>query len=55
MRRGTIRYLVYNGGTPKYVSIVNQVVADGYAGLVFDGDPDGGAKAETEFTRRAAE
>ena len=52
---GTIRYLVYNGGTPKFVSIVNQVAADGYAGIVFDGNPDGGAKAETAFTRRAAE
>ena len=52
---GTIRYLVYNGGTPKFVSIVNQVAADGYAGIVFDGNPDDGAKAETEFTRRAAE
>ncbi len=52
---GTIRYLVYNGGTPKYVSIINQVTADGYSGLVFDSDPSGGAKAETEFSRRAAE
>lgn len=52
---GTIRYLVYNGGTPKYVSIIDQVVADGYSGLVFDNDPSGGAKSETEFTRRAAE
>ncbi len=52
---GTIRYLVYNGGTPKLVSIVNQVAADGYSGIVFDGDPSGGAKGTAEFTRRAAE
>jgi cation diffusion facilitator CzcD-associated flavoprotein CzcO len=52
---GTIRYLVYNGGTPKFVSIVNQVAADGYSGIVFDGDPSGGAKGTAEFTRRAAE
>lgn len=52
---GTIRYLVYNGGTPKFVSIVSQVAADGYAGIVFDGDPSGGAKGTAEFTRRAAE
>jgi len=52
---GTIRYLVYNGGTPKFVSIVNQVAAEGYSGIVFDGDPSGGAKADAEFTRRAAE
>ncbi len=51
---GTIRYLVYNGGTPKFVSIINQVVADGYAGIVFDHDPEGGAKAAPEFTRRRA-
>ena len=52
---GTIRYLVYNGGTPKFVSIVNQVAADGYSGIIFDGDPNGGAKGTAEFTRRAAE
>ncbi len=31
--QGRIRYFVYNGGAPKYVSIINQVVADGYAGI----------------------
>ena len=31
--QGRIRYFVYNGGAPKYVSIINQVVADGYAGV----------------------
>lgn len=36
---GTIRYLVYNGGAPKYVSIIDQVAADGYDGIDFDGDP----------------
>ncbi len=30
---GTIRYLVYNGGTPKYVSRINEVVAGGYTGI----------------------
>ena len=48
---GTIRYLVYNGGTPKYVATINQVVADNYAGLLFDGSPDDGA----EYAKRAAE
>ena len=48
---GTIRYLVYNGGTPKYVATINQVVADDYAGLLFDGSPDDGA----EYAKRAAE
>ena len=31
--QGRIRYFVYNGGAPKYVSIINQVAADGYAGI----------------------
>ena len=48
---GTIRYLVYNGGTPKYVSTITQVVADGYSGLLFDGSPDGGA----DYAKQAAE
>ena len=48
---GTIRYLVYNGGTPKYVSTITQVAADGYSGLLFDGSPDGGA----DYAKQAAE
>jgi len=35
--QGTIRYLVYNGGSPKYVGIINSVAAKGYEGVVFDG------------------
>ncbi len=31
--KGTIRYLVYNGGTPKYRKRVNQVAANGYEGI----------------------
>jgi len=34
--QGTIRYLVYNGGSPKYVGIINSVAAKGYEGVVFD-------------------
>lgn len=30
---GSIRYLVYNGGMPKYVSIINQAAAMGYPDL----------------------
>ena len=30
---GTIRYLVYNGGTPKYVRRINEVVERGYEGI----------------------
>ncbi len=35
---GTIRYLVYNGGMPKYVSIINETAADGYSGIDFETD-----------------
>ena len=31
---GNIRYFLYNGGTPKYVSIINDVAARGYEGIV---------------------
>jgi cation diffusion facilitator CzcD-associated flavoprotein CzcO len=31
---GTIRYFVYNGGTPKFVGIINDVAAKGYEGVV---------------------
>src|SRR6478609_3522982 len=34
--QGTIRYLVYNGGSPKYVGIINSVAAKGYEGVVLD-------------------
>ncbi len=30
---GNIRYVVYNGGSPKYMSILRDVAEDGYAGL----------------------
>jgi hypothetical protein len=32
---GKIRYLVYNGGTPKYVSNINQVAENRYEGILF--------------------
>jgi cation diffusion facilitator CzcD-associated flavoprotein CzcO len=32
---GKIRYLVYNGGSPKYVSRINEVAANSYEGIVF--------------------
>ncbi len=32
---GTIRYLVYNGGMPKYVATINDVAASGYEGVAF--------------------
>jgi len=32
---GKIRYFVYNGGAPKYVSQINEVAENGYEGIVF--------------------
>jgi len=32
---GKIRHVVFNGGTPKYVAAINDVVAKGYEGIVF--------------------
>ena len=32
---GKIRYFVYNGGTPKYVSQINQIAENNYEGIVF--------------------
>ena len=34
---GNPRYLVYNGGAPKYVRRIDQVARDGYAGVEMDG------------------
>ena len=34
---GKVRYFVYNGGAPKYVSIINDVAAKGYQGVVLEG------------------
>ena len=36
--QGTIRYLVYNGGAPKYVNTINKVAANGYEGVVLSAD-----------------
>jgi hypothetical protein len=35
--QGTIRYLVYNGGSPKYVGIINSAAAKGYPDVTLDG------------------
>jgi cation diffusion facilitator CzcD-associated flavoprotein CzcO len=36
--QGTVRYLVYNGGAPKYVNTINAVAAKGYEGVVLSSD-----------------
>jgi len=35
---GKIRYFVYNGGSPKYVSRINEIAEKGYEGIVFGSD-----------------
>jgi len=36
--QGTVRYLVYTGGAPKYVNTINAVAAKGYEGVVLGAD-----------------
>ena len=50
---GKVRYFVYNGGTPKYVAAINDVVAKGYEGIVFDSDAR--APERSELRPSAAE
>lgn len=49
---GTIRYLVYNGGMPKYVSIINSTAAAGYPELEMS-DAEGKPVALPEATAAA--
>ena len=49
--QGTIRYLVYNGGAPKYVGIINSVAAKGYEGVVLSADR-GAARRPAASRRR---
>jgi cation diffusion facilitator CzcD-associated flavoprotein CzcO len=52
--QGTIRYLVYNGGAPKYVGIINSAAMKGYADVVFDGGkvlPSGSPQTATSPSR----
>ena len=42
---GTIRYFVYNGGTPRFVGIVNEVAAKGYQEIAFSATAKGAQDA----------
>jgi cation diffusion facilitator CzcD-associated flavoprotein CzcO len=42
---GTVRYFVYNGGTPKFVGIINDVAAKNYQEIAFSSLPHAGAQA----------
>ena len=52
--QGRIRYFVYNGGAPKYISIINQVTADGYAGIDIAAAATHAAEATAARAGRAA-
>jgi cation diffusion facilitator CzcD-associated flavoprotein CzcO len=43
--QGTVRYFVYNGGTPKFVSIINEIAASGYQEIAFSSARDGQGSA----------
>jgi len=42
---GTVRYFVYNGGTPKFVGIIKDVAAKGYQEIEFRSNVDTGVQA----------
>ena len=52
---GTVRYLVYNGGAPKYVNTINEVAAKGYEGFEFGPEPTDQARRPAAALRGAAE
>ena len=45
---GKIRHVVFNGGTPKYVAAINDVVAKGYEGIVFTANTRAAARPLAE-------
>ena len=52
---GTIRYLVYNGGMPKYVSALNDIAAKEYEGVTFsDGRADRKSPSQASIEKRIA-
>ncbi len=48
---GTVRYFVYNGGTPKFVGIINDVAARGYQEIAFSSAPGARVQAATVSAR----
>jgi hypothetical protein len=42
---GTVRHFVYNGGTPKFVGIINDVAARGYPEIAFGAPARGDVQA----------
>jgi len=44
---GTVRYFVYNGGTPKFLGIIKDVAAKGYPEIEFSAPSRASAEATT--------
>ena len=44
---GTVRYFLYNGGTPKFIAIANEVAAKGYQDIAFSSLASVGGQAAT--------
>jgi cation diffusion facilitator CzcD-associated flavoprotein CzcO len=51
---GKTRYFVYNGGSPKYVSRINEIAENGYEGILFGSGPILG-QGESHKTESAGE
>jgi hypothetical protein len=51
---GTVRYFVYNGGTPKFVGIINDVAAKGYQEIQFSSSSHANVKAPARSGERAS-
>ncbi len=51
---GTIRHVVYNGGMPKYRSVIDAVAADGYEGIAFSRGAGPERRAAPAEARRSA-
>ncbi|MCP1849855.1 MULTISPECIES: flavin-containing monooxygenase [unclassified Bradyrhizobium] len=47
---GTVRYFVYNGGTPKFLGIINGVAEKGYQEIAFGAGARGGVQAAVGAT-----
>jgi len=52
---GKIRYFVYNGGTPKFVAIINDIAAKGYEGIAFSSNAPPEQSAMSLRTRNCVE
>jgi hypothetical protein len=47
---GTVRYFVYNGGTPKFIGIIKDVAANGYQEIEFKSGSSANVQAAASAT-----